>query len=95
MAKAQRLGARATTGLGSEARYGEGLLVKTQDDDEAFEQEMAAAPWGYGQNPTPKVDVALAAVRLRGMWTEASVIALELAGLKAEIQRLKEKCGEV
>jgi hypothetical protein len=71
------------------------LLVNIKDDDEAFEQEMAAAPWGYGQSPDQKVDMAMAAVRLRGMWTEASVIALELVALRAEIARLKEKCGEV
>lgn len=69
--------------------------MNTKEDDEAFEQEMAAAPWGYGQSPDQKVDMAIAAVRLRGMWTEASVIALEIVALKAEIARLKEKCGEV
>ena len=71
------------------------LLVSIKDDDEAFELEMAAAPWGYGQDRNPKLDMALAAVRLRGMWAEASVISLELISLNAEIARLKEKCGEV
>lgn len=65
--------------------------MNTKEDDEAFEQEMAAAPWGYGQSPDQKVDMALAAIRLRGMWTEASVIALELVALKAEIERLRNK----
>jgi hypothetical protein len=45
-------------------------------------------PWKYSQNQ--KVDWALAELRMRGMWTEASVLAQEINVLKAELESLRK-----
>jgi hypothetical protein len=57
----------------------------------SWKKELSAAPWGYGQNQNQKVRDALAAVRQRGMWTEASVLETEITTLKAEIGYLMER----
>lgn len=60
----------------------------------SWKKELSAAPWGYGQNQNQKVRDALAAVRQRGMWTEASVLETEITTLKAEISYLMERLDE-
>jgi hypothetical protein len=55
----------------------------------AWDNEMKAAPWGYGQNQFKKVEDALASVRIRGLWQEASILSLEINALRAEIHRLQ------
>lgn len=61
----------------------------------SWKNELSAAPWGYGQNQNQKVRDALASVRMRGMWSEASVLEMEITTLKAEIHHLMEKLDEV
>jgi hypothetical protein len=61
----------------------------------SWKKELSAAPWGYGQNQNQKVRDALAAVRQRGMWTEASVLETEITTLKAEIEHLMERLDEI
>jgi len=58
-------------------------------EDEAFEQEMKAAPWGYGQNQVKKVEDALTNVRMRGLWQEASILSLEIITLRREVEDLR------
>lgn len=60
----------------------------------SWKKELSAAPWGYGQNQNQKVRDALASVRQRGMWTEASVLETEITTLKAEIGYLMERLDE-
>lgn len=57
----------------------------------SWKKELSAAPWGYGQNQNQKVRDALAVVRQRGMWNEASVLETEITTLKAEIGYLMER----
>jgi len=54
----------------------------------AWKEELKAAPWGYGQERDWRINNALANVRMRGLWTEASTLANEINALKAEIARL-------
>ena len=61
----------------------------------SWKSELSAAPWGYGQNQNQKVRDALAGVRQRGMWTEASVLVTEITTLKAEVGYLMEKLDEI
>jgi hypothetical protein len=61
----------------------------------SWKNELSAAPWGYGQNQNQKVRDALASMRQRGMWTEASVLETEITTLKAEIGHLMERLDEV
>ena len=66
--------------------------MKTIDDESppgAWKEEMKAAPWGYGQTQNKKVEDALASVRLRGMWQEASILSLEITTLRRELEALR------
>lgn len=60
----------------------------------SWKKELSAAPWGYGQNQNQKVRDALAAIRQRGAWAEASVLETEITTLKAEIGYLMERLDE-
>lgn len=51
----------------------------TQEDD-AFEQELKAAPWAYGQKREPSVYEILNKMRAHGLIVEADIIARLLAG---------------
>jgi hypothetical protein len=67
--------------------------MKTIDDESppgAWKEEMKAAPWGYGQTQNKKVEDALASIRLRGMWQEASVLSLEITTLRREVEALRD-----
>jgi hypothetical protein len=57
-------------------------------EDEAFEQEMKAAPWGYGQSQLKKVEVALDNVRKAGLRDEAHILSLEIRTLQMEVENL-------
>jgi len=50
-------------------------------DGEAFEAELAAAPWGYGQSPTLNLHEVLARMRGRGLDDEADWILAEMTRL--------------
>jgi len=66
--------------------------MKTIDDESppgAWDTEMKAAPWGYGQTQNKKVEDALASMRLRGLWQEASVLSLEITTLRREVEALR------
>lgn len=60
----------------------------------SWKKELSAAPWGYGQNQNQKVRDALASIRQRGAWAEASVLETEITTLKAEISYLMERLDE-
>jgi hypothetical protein len=66
--------------------------MKTIDDESppgAWKEEMKAAPWGYGQTQNKKVEDALASMRLRGLWQEASILSLEITTLRREVEALR------
>lgn len=55
----------------------------------AWKDEMKAAPWGYGQAQHKKVEDALSALRMRGLWSEASILSLEIKTLRDELESLR------
>ena len=57
----------------------------------SWRDEIERMPWKYSQNE--KVDWALAAMRMRGMWTEASILAQEINVLKAELEAERARCA--
>jgi hypothetical protein len=67
------------------------MTIDNQSPPGAWADELKAAPWGYGQERDWRIDNALASVRMRGLWTEASTLANEINALKAEIARLEYK----
>jgi hypothetical protein len=67
------------------------MTIDNQSPPGAWADELKAAPWGYGQERDWRIDNALASVRMRGLWSEASVLANEINALKAEIARLSCK----
>lgn len=50
-------------------------------EGEAFEAELAAAPWGYGQSTTLNLHEVLARMRGRGLDDEADWILAEMTRL--------------
>lgn len=67
------------------------MTVDNQSPPGAWAEELKAAPWAYGQERDWRIDNALANVRMRGLWSEASTLANEINSLKAEIHRLTAK----
>jgi hypothetical protein len=64
------------------------MTIDNQSPPGAWADELKAAPWAYGQERDWRINNALANVRMRGLWTEASTLANEINALKAEIARL-------
>lgn len=60
----------------------------------AWKEEMDRAPWGYGQEQKKRVQDALATMRLRSMWTEASILEQEITTLKAQVKMMQEMLDE-
>ena len=72
------------------------MTIDNESPAGAWANELKAAPWGYGQERDWRIDNALAAIRMRGLWSEASTLVAEINSLKAEIARLnsdKSKTG--
>lgn len=70
------------------------MTIDNQSPPGAWAEELKAAPWGYGQERDWRIDNALATLRMRGLWTEASVLANEINALKAEIHRLNRNTAQ-
>ena len=54
----------------------------------AWKSEIERMPWKFTQDQ--KVHWALAELRIRGMWTEASILANEINILKADLESVRE-----
>ena len=67
------------------------MAVDNESPPGSWKDEMERMPWKYSQNQ--KVDWALAELRIRGMWTEATVLANEINVLKAELEALRGNRG--
>lgn len=67
------------------------MTIDNESPAGAWANELKAAPWGYGQERDWRIDTALAAIRMRGLWTEANTLVSEINSLKAEIARLSCK----
>jgi hypothetical protein len=63
-----------------------GNMVSEEDD--AFEQELKAAPWGYGQKQGNRLANAFVAMRRMGLHDEATLLELEIKTLRNEIEYL-------
>jgi len=64
------------------------MTIDNESPAGAWANELKAAPWAYGQERDWRIDNALAAIRMRGLWSEASTLVAEINNLKAEIARL-------
>lgn len=53
----------------------------------SWKNEMAAAPWAYGQRQDTGVRNALAKIRQSGLWHEAALLEQRINSLEAEIER--------
>ena len=78
----------ATISVTNPAQMRSNMTIDNQSPPGAWADELKAAPWGYGQERDWRINNALANVRMRGLWTEASTLANEINALKAEIARL-------
>ena len=65
------------------------MTIDNESPAGAWANELKAAPWAYGQERDWRIDNALAAIRMRGLWSEASTLVAEINSLKAEIARLQ------
>ena len=67
------------------------MAVDNESPPGSWKDEMERMPWKYSQNQ--KVDWALAELRIRGLWTEATVLANEINVLKVELEALRGNRG--
>jgi hypothetical protein len=67
------------------------MAIDSESPPGSWRDEIERMPWKYSQNQ--KVDWALAELRIRGMWTEATVLANEINVLKAELEALRGNRG--
>lgn len=70
-------------------------MYDDQSPPGSWKKELEAAPWGYGQGQNQKLTNALADIRMRGMWTQASIVELELNALRAELKHVREQLDEI
>ena len=59
------------------------------NEDEAFELELKAAPWGYGQSQRNQVNSVLTDLRAKGLWTHAETLEREIKTLQMELEHLR------
>lgn len=62
-------------------------IIDNESPAGAWKDELAAAPWAYGQRQDTGVRNALAKIRQVGLWTEAALLEQRIAALEAEIER--------
>jgi len=79
----------AITSLTNPAQTRWSMTIDNESPAGAWANELKAAPWAYGQERDWRIDNALAAIRMRGLWSEASTLVAEINSLKAEIARLQ------
>ena len=65
------------------------MIIDDQSPPGAWKNEMAAAPWGYGQSQRQQVHGALVDVRQRGLWAQAEVLEREIRTLQAELESIR------
>ena len=70
------------------------MTIDNESPAGAWANELKAAPWGYGQERDWRIDNALANIRMRGLWSEASTLVAEINALKAEINRLNRSTAQ-
>ena len=57
----------------------------------SWRDELARAPWAYGQAQKNKVESALVKMREAGLWDEATALQQEILTLKREVEWLRSK----
>jgi hypothetical protein len=67
----------------------ETLVIDDQSPPGAWQDEMNAAPWGYGQSQQKLLERSLENIRRAGLFNEATVILLEINTLKTELEILR------
>lgn len=87
-----RLAARTAAELGLLAASSRRRILVTIDNVSppgAWDKELKAAPWGYGQSQSQQVQYALAEIRQKGLWTAAETLEREIKTLQSEIAYLR------
>lgn len=69
-------------------------MYDDQSPPGAWKNEMEKAPWAFGQAQNVKLENALANIRMRGLWSEASIVAQEIKTLKDEVESLRRQLDE-
>lgn len=64
------------------------VVVDDSSPPGAWKRELERHSWGYGQVKKLDVEEALWNIRKSGLWAEANALALEITGLRAEIDRM-------
>jgi len=67
----------------------ETLVIDNQSPPGSWNDEMKAAPWGYGQSQQTLVEQSLQNIRRAGLSKEATVLSLELLTLRNELEYLR------
>lgn len=68
------------------------MTIDDKSPPGAWAQEMARAPWGYGQKKQhDRVAEALKQLRTRGLTDIAITLEQEIVSLKSKIRTLQEK----
>jgi hypothetical protein len=62
-------------------------IIDNESPAGAWKDELAAAPWAYGQCQDNGIRTALAKIRQSGLWTEAALLEQRITALEAEIER--------
>jgi len=64
-------------------------MIDDQSPPGAWKNEMAAAPWGYGQSQSQQVHQALTDIRAKSLWIQAEVLEREIITLKLELESVR------
>ena len=65
------------------------MTVDDKSPPGAWENEMKAAPWAYGQSQAKNVETALNNIRKAGLWEEARILSIEIKTLQMEVDDLR------
>ena len=63
------------------------VTVDTESPPGAWDKELKAAPWAYGQYRPPTIDEVLWLMRKHGLTKEADIVAAELAALRTMLNK--------
>ena len=69
------------------------MIIDNESEPGSWKRELDRMPWGYGQTQSMKLETALANLRGRGLYKEATIIEQEIQTLKAELEHFRKQDG--
>lgn len=69
------------------------MIIDSESEPGSWKRELDRMPWGYGQTQSMKLETALANLRGRGLYKEATIIEQEIRTLKAELEHIRKQDG--